>query len=432
MSTEREFGFETRMVHAGHIPDSAVGARAVPIYQTTSFVFYDTDHAADLFDLKTYGHIYSRISNPTVAVLEERVASLEGATGAVAASSGMAAQLAIFLTLLEPGDAVVASSHLYGGTSTQLTYTLQKMGFKASFVHPHDFDAWERAIGPSTKALYGETIGNPQGSILDIERLAGLAKSRGIPLIVDNTVATPALCRPIDFGATLVVHSATKYLGGHGNSLGGLLLDSGKFDFARFPTLVEPAPQYHDLRFYDTFGHYAFLMKARSVTLRDTGACLSPHNAFLLLQGVETLSLRMERHVQNAQGVARFLKGHAAVQWVSYAGLPDHPDHALAMKYLPRGPSAVLSFGLKKRTGEDVRVTGRRFIEQLKLFSHLANIGDVRSLVIHPASTTHRQLSDAELETSGVGPELIRLSVGIENLEDLLWDLDQAFHALSV
>ena len=431
MSEAREFGFETRMVHAGHIPDSAVGARAVPIYQTTSYVFYDADHAADLFDLKQYGHIYSRISNPTTAVLEERVSSLEGATGAVAASSGMAAQLALFLTLFEPGDEIVSSSHLYGGTTTQLTFTLQKMGIKATFVSPHDFEGWERAITPKTRALYGETIGNPQGSILDLERLAGLARSKGIPLIVDNTVATPALCRPMEFGATLVVHSATKYLGGHGNSLGGLLLDSGRFDFSRFPTLVDPSPQYHDMRFWDTFGHYAFLMKARSVTIRDTGACLSPLNAFLILQGVETLSLRMERHVRNALGVARFLKERKGVEWVSYAGLPDHPDHERARKYLPKGPSAVLSFGLSRRAGEDVRETGKRFIEKLRLWSHLANIGDVRSLVIHPASTTHRQLSDEELRASGVGPELIRLSVGIENLEDLLWDLDQAFHALS-
>ncbi len=428
---ERDFGFETRMVHAGHIPDSAVGARAAPIYQTTSFVFYDTDHAADLFDLKTYGHIYSRISNPTVSILEERVASLEGATGAVAAASGMAAQLAVFLTLLEPGDQIVASSHLYGGTITQLTYTLPKMGITTTFVNPGDFDAWEKAIGPKTKALYGETIGNPQGSILDIERLAALGKSRGIPLIVDNTMATPCLCRPMEFGATIVLHSVTKFLGGHGSSLGGMLLDSGSFDFSRFPSLVDPSPQYHNLRFLDTFGHYAFLMKARAATLRDTGACLSPMNAFLLLQGVETLSLRMERHVKNALGVAKFLKSHPRVEWVSYAGLPDHPDHELCRKYLPGGPGAVLSFGLKKQPGEDLRQTGRGFIEKLKLWSHLANIGDVRSLVIHPASTTHRQMSDEELRASGVGPELIRLSVGIENLEDLTWDLDQAFLAQS-
>ncbi|MGA2766514.1 MAG: O-acetylhomoserine aminocarboxypropyltransferase/cysteine synthase family protein, partial [Spirochaetia bacterium] len=421
----------TRMVHAGHIPDSQVGARSAPIYQTTSFVFYDTDHAADLFDLKTYGHIYSRISNPTVSVLEERVASLEGATGAVAAASGMAAQLAVFLTLLEPGDEMVSSSHLYGGTMTQMAYTLPKMGIRTTFVSPGDFDAWEKAIGPKTKALYGETIGNPQGSILDFERLSALARSRGIPLIVDNTLATPYLCRPMAVGATIVLHSITKFLGGHGNSLGGMLLDSGKFDFSRFPSLAEPSPQYHNLRFLDTFGHYAFLMKARAATLRDTGACLSPMNAFLLIQGIETLSLRMERHVKNAVGVAKFLHDHPRVAWVSYAGLPDHPDSALARKYLPGGPGAVLSFGVKKQAGEDVRQTGRAFIEKLKLFSHLANIGDVRSLVIHPASTTHRQLSDEELRQSGVGPELIRLSVGIENLEDLIWDLDQALCAQS-
>ena len=428
---EKEFGFDTRMVHAGHIPDSQVGARSAPIYQTTSFVFYDTDHAADLFDLKTYGHIYSRISNPTVSVLEERVASLERATGGVAAASGMAAQLAVFLTLLEPGDEMVSSSHLYGGTMTQMAYTLPKMGIRTTFVNPGDFDAWEKAIGPKTKALYGETIGNPQGSILDFERLSALAGSRGIPLIVDNTLATPYLCRPMAVGATIVLHSITKFLGGHGNSLGGMLLDSGKFDFSRFPSLAEPSPQYHNLRFLDTFGHYAFLMKARAATLRDTGACLSPMNAFLLLQGIETLSLRMERHVKNALGVAKFLHDHPRVAWVSYAGLPDHPDSALARKYLPGGPGAVLSFGVKKQAGEDVRQTGRAFIERLKLFSHLANIGDVRSLVIHPASTTHRQLSDEELRQSGVGPELIRLSVGIENLEDLIWDLDQALCAQS-
>ena len=429
--TERTPGFSTLAIHAGAQPDPTTGARATPIYQTTSFVFYDTDHAADLFDLKTYGHIYSRISNPTVSILEERVASLEGATGAVAASSGMAAQLAVFLTLLERGDEIVASSHLYGGTMTQLTYTLPRMGITTTFVSPGDLGAWERAVGPKTKALYGETIGNPQGSILDIGRLAGLAKSRGIPLVIDNTLATPYLCRPVEFGATIVLHSLTKFLGGHGNSLGGMLLDSGTFDFSGFPSLMDPSPQYHNLRFLDTFGHYAFLMKARAATLRDTGACLSPMNAFLLLQGVETLSLRMERHVENALGIARFLKAHPRVEWVSYAGLPDHPDHALAERYLRGGPGAVLSFGLKKRPGEDVRQTGKGFIEKLRLFSHLANIGDVRSLVIHPASTTHRQLSDEELRSSGVGPELIRLSVGIENLEDLTWDLDQAFLAQS-
>lgn len=429
MAAERNFGFDTRMVHAGHIPDPVSGSRALPIYQTTSYVFFDTDHAAELFDLKQYGHIYSRISNPTVSVFEERMASLEGATGAVATASGMAAQLNIFMTLLEPGDEIVSSSHLYGGTTTQFTYTLSKMGMKVHFVDPTDLSAWEQAITPKTKALYGEVIGNPRGSIMDLERVAELADSRGIPLIIDSTFATPYLCRPMEHGASIVVHSATKFIGGHGNSLGGVLLDSGEFDYSGFPTIAEPSPQYHDLRFFDTFGHYGFLMKARAATLRDTGSALSPTNAFLLTQGLETLSIRMDRHVQNALTVARYLEEHDRVEWVSYASLPSHPSYELAQKYLPKGAGAVLSFGIKPRAGEDVRLAGKKFIENLKIFSHLANVGDVRSLVIHPASTTHQQLSDEELETAGVGPELIRLSVGIESAEDLLWDLDQAFHA---
>jgi len=430
-SDNRSFGFETRMVHAGHVPDAVTGARAVPIYQTTSFVFEDAEQAAQLFELKQYGNIYTRISNPTTAVFEERMASLEGATGAVATASGMAAQLVTFLTLLEPGDEIVASSQLYGGSITQLVHTLRKFNLPVRFVDPCNIDEWEAAITPKTRALYGETIGNPRGAILDIERIAALAASRGIPLIVDSTMATPALCRPIDYGATLVVHSATKFIGGHGTTLGGVLLDSGKFDFSRFPTIAAPSPAYHNLRFYDTFGHYAFLMKARAETVRDTGACLSPFNAFLLIQGLETLSLRMERQTQSALAVAKFLEGHASVAWVAYAGLPSHPDHALAKKYLPKGPGAVFSFGIKARAGEDVRARGRKFIESLQLFSHLANIGDVRSLVIHPASTTHQQLSDAELAKGGVGADLIRLSIGLENVEDLLWDLDQALLAQS-
>ncbi len=430
MASERRFGFETRMVHAGHIPDTQTGARAVPIYQTTSYVFFDADHAAELFDLKQYGHIYSRISNPTVSVFEERVASLEGATGAVATSSGMAAQLAVFMTLLEPGDELVSSSHLYGGTTTQLTYTLKKLGNPVCFVDPTDQGAWEAAITPRTRALYSELIGNPQGSILDVEKVASLAAAHRIPLIIDNTMSTPYLCRPMEFGATIVVHSATKFIGGHGNSLGGVLLDSGKFDYSSYPSIAEPSPQYHNLRFFDTFGHYGFLMKARAATVRDTGCCLSPTNAFLLLQGLETLSIRMDRHVANAQKVAEYLQAHPQVAWVAYAGLPSHPQHELARKYLPKGPGAVFSFGIKPKPGEEARETGKRFIAALKLFSHLANIGDVRSLVIHPASTTHQQLSDEELRASGVGPELIRLSIGIETLEDLLWDLEQAFSAL--
>ena len=425
----RRFGFETRMVHAGHIPDAVTGARAVPIYQTTSFVFDDAEQAAQLFELKQYGNIYTRISNPTTAVLEERVASLEGAAGAVATASGMAAQLVAFLTLLEPGDEIVASSQLYGGSITQLVHTLRKFSIGVRFVDPSRMQEWEAAITPKTRALYGETIGNPRGAILDIERVAAIAASHGVPLIVDNTMATPALCRPIEHGATIVVHSATKFIGGHGTAIGGLLLDSGTFDFSRFPSIAAPSPAYHDLRFYDTFGHYGFLMKARAETVRDTGACLSPFNAFLLLQGLETLSLRMERQTASALRVAQFLEAHPAVAWVSYAGLPSHPDHHLARKYLPKGAGAVFSFGLREKPGVDIRALGRRFIEGLGLFSHLANIGDVRSLVIHPASTTHQQLSDEDLAKGGVGPELIRLSIGLENVEDLLWDLDQALRA---
>jgi O-acetylhomoserine (thiol)-lyase len=426
----RKFGFETRMVHAGHVPDAETGARAVPIYQTTSYVFDDPEHAAQLFELKQYGDIYTRISNPTTAVLEERIASLEGATGALCVASGMAAQFIALMTLLSPGDEVVASSHLYGGTVTQLKQTLLKLSIKVTLVDPHDLPAWEAAITPKTRALYGETIGNPRGSIFDLEKFAALAASHRIPLIVDNTFATPYLCRPIEFGATIVLHSATKFIGGHGNAIGGVILDSGNFDFSRFPTIAAPSPSYHNLRFFDTFGHYGFLMKARAETVRDVGACISPMNSFLILQGLETLSLRMDRQVGNAKKLAEFLESHDQVAWVAYAGLPSHPDHALANKYLPKGPGAVFSFGLKGEGGA-VRERGKRFIESLQLFSHLANVGDVRSLVIHPASTTHQQLTDEELAACGVGPEMIRLSVGLENVEDLTWDLDQAFHALS-
>jgi O-acetylhomoserine (thiol)-lyase len=416
------------MLHAGHIPDAAVGARAVPIYQTTSFVFDDTEIASQLFELRQYGNIYTRIGNPTTAVFEERIASLENATGAVATASGMAAQLVAMMTLLSPGDEIVSSSHLYGGTVTQFTHTFRKLSLEVRFVDPTRLDNWAAAITPKTRALYGETIGNPRGSILDLAPLAQLADGHRIPLIIDNTFATPYLCRPIDHGATIVIHSATKFIGGHGNSIGGVLAESGRFDYSGYPTIAEPSPSYHGLRFYENFGHYAYLMKARAESVRDTGACLSPMNAFLLLQGLETLSLRMDRHTANAIAVARFLREHPAVEWVSYAGLPDHPDHALALKYLGGRPGAVFAFGLKA-AGGDARAAGRRFIEGLQLFSHLANVGDARSLVIHPASTTHQQLSDAELEAAGVGPELVRLSIGLETTDDLLWDLDQALRA---
>lgn len=427
---QRTFGFETRMLHAGHIPDAVTGSRAVPIYQTTSYVFEDTDYAAQLFELKQYGNIYTRINNPTTAVFEERLASLENGTGAVATASGMSAQFITMMTLLQPGDEIVSSSHLYGGTRTQFVHTFKKLGVTAHFVEPGDFDAWDAAITRNTRVLYGETIGNPQGSVLDIERLAGLAESHRIPLVVDNTFATPYLCRPIDWGASTVVHSATKFIGGHGNSIGGAIIDAGTFDFSRYETIAAPSPSYHGLRFFDTFGHHGFLMKVRAETLRDTGASLSPFNAFLLIQGLETLSIRMDRHVANAQAIAEFLHDHPRVAWINFAGLRDNPYHELALKYVPKGPSSIFSFGVKSGT-DGPRVAGKQFIESLQLFSHLANVGDARSLVIHPASTTHQQLSDEELESSGVKPEMVRLSVGLETTEDLLWDLDQALHAIS-
>lgn len=425
----RTFGFETRMLHAGQVPDPHVGARAVPIHQSTSFVFDSAEHAALLFELKEYGNIYTRISNPTTAVLEERIASLEGATGALATASGMAAQLVALMTMCAPGDEIVASNQLYGGTVTQLVHTFGKLSVQVRFVNPQDLDAWAAAITPRTRALYGETIGNPRGAILDLQPLAQLADAHRIPLVVDSTFATPALCRPMEWGASVVLHSATKFLGGHGTSIGGLICESGKFDWSSIPAVADPSGPYHGLKFYETFGHYGFLTKARAETLRDTGACLSPFNAFLLLQGIETLSLRMQRHTDNAIGVARFLSEHPKVSWVAYAGLPDHPDHALAQKYLGGRPGAVLSFGVAAAPGEQ-RAAGARFIEGLQLFSHLANVGDARSLVIHPASTTHQQLSDAELNAGGVAPELVRLSVGLETLDDLLWDLDQALGRL--
>lgn len=430
MSKRKKFGFETRMLHAGHIPDAVTGARAVPIYQTTSYVFDSPDQAAQLFELKQYGNIYTRINNPTTAVFEERMASLEGGTGALATASGMAAQFNTIVTLLEPGDEIVASSHLYGGTYTQFEHTLKKLSIKVHFIDPTDIKNWEEAITSKTKALYGETIGNPRGSILDIAAVADLANSKQMPLIVDNTFASPYLCRPIEHGAHIVVHSATKFIGGHGSSIGGVIVESGDFDYSHYPAIADPTASYHNLKFFETFGHYGFLMKARAVTLRDTGGCISPFNSFMLIQGLETLSLRMDRHVQNALAIAEYLKENDQVAWVNYAGLEDSPFYDLAQKYTPKGPGAVFSFGLKGK-GEEVREKGKQFIENLELFSHLANVGDARSLVIHPASTTHQQLSAEELEKAGVGPELIRLSVGLETIEDLIWDLEQAFHAIS-
>lgn len=430
MSEKRKFGFETRMLHAGHIPDPYTGSRAVPIYQTAGYVFESPDHAASLFELKQYGNIYSRIMNPTVAVFEERIASLENGTGAIATSSGLSAQLITLMTLMSPGDELVASAHLYGGTYTQFEHTLKKLSIKVHFVDPSDIANWEKAITDKTKALYGETIGNPQGSIFDFEGVSKLAKSHKIPLIIDNTLASPYLCRPLDLGADIIVHSATKFINGHGTSIAGVIIESGKFDYSHYPTIAEPSAPYHGLKFYETFGHYGFLMKARVETLRDTGSCLGAFDAFLLVQGLETLSVRMDRHVSNALAIAQFLSNHPQVQWVNFAGLPDHPHFERAKKYLPKGAGSVFAFGIKAGNN-DAREQGKKFIQELQLFSHVANLGDAKSMVIHPGSTTHQQLSDAELQKAGIDPGLIRISVGLETLDDLIWDLEQAFHAIS-
>ncbi|HTT06338.1 MAG TPA: O-acetylhomoserine aminocarboxypropyltransferase/cysteine synthase family protein [Steroidobacteraceae bacterium] len=427
MEAARSFGFETRQVHAGQRPDPNTGARAVPIFQTTSYVFEDPASAAAYFNLQEFGNTYSRIVNPTVAVFEERIASLEGGCGAVAFASGLAAQAAALFTLLMPGDHVVSSSALYGGTVNQLKHLLRKMGVELSWVDPDDLHAWDAAVRDNTKAFFAETIGNPRGNVLDIEAIAATAHQHGLPLLVDNTFATPYLCRPLEWGADIVLHSATKYIGGHGTSIGGVVVDSGQFNWSngRFPVLAEPSAAYHGLQFHETFGTYGYLMKLRAETLRDLGACLSPFNAFLFLQGLETLSLRMARHVENAGQIARYLDTHEMVANVTYPGLDASRYRELRRKYLPRGAGSVFSFDI--RGGRDA---GEAFIRALTLWSHLANVGDAKSLVIHPASTTHRQLNEEELRASGVGPGTIRLSVGIEDVEDLLWDLEQGFAAV--
>ena len=424
----REFGFETRQVHAGQRPDPNTGARAVPIYQTASYVFEDPESAAAYFNLQEYGNTYSRIMNPTVAVFEERMANLEQGCGAVAFASGIAAQAAAFFTLLQPGDHVVASSALYGGTVNQFKHLLRKMNVGLTWVDPDDVDAWPAAVRDNTKAFFGETIGNPGGNVLDIERIAAIAHEHNVPLIVDNTFATPYLCRPMEWGADIVIHSATKFIGGHGTSIGGVVVDSGTFNWSngRYPVIADPSPAYHGLLFHETFGTYGYLMKLRAETLRDLGAAMSPFNAFLFLQGLETLSLRMERHVENAMAVARYLDSHELASNVTYSGLPASRYRALVDKYLPRGAGAVFSF--ECRGG---RAAGQDFIRGVTLWSHLANVGDTKSLIIHPASTTHRQLSDAELKGAGVGPGTIRLSVGTESVDDLIWDLEQGFARVS-
>ena len=421
---DRAFGFETRSIHAGAAPDPTTGARITPIYQTASYVFEDADQAASLFNLHSFGHVYARLSNPTVAVLEERVASLEGGRAAVAAASGHAAQFLTFFTLLEPGDEFIASRNLYGGSLTQFGHSFKKLGWTCRFVDPTEPENFRRALTERVKAIFVESLANPGGIVVDLEAVARIAHQAGIPLVVDNTLATPFLCRPFDWGADIVCHSTTKFLGGHGNALGGVVVESGKFDWAKsgkFPSLVGPEPAYHGLNFIETFGDFGFTTKARAVALRDFGPALAPINAFLTLTGIETLPLRMERHVANARAVADFLDGHDKVAWVSYAGLETSPFHALARKYLPKGPGAVFTFGVKGGYEAGIAV-----VERVRLFSHLANIGDTRSLILHPASTTHRQLSDEQREAAGAGPEVIRLSVGLETVADLIADLDQA------
>jgi O-acetylhomoserine (thiol)-lyase len=420
---DHAWGFRTRALHAGGRPDPTTGARAVPIYQTTSFVFEDTADAADLFALQKYGNVYSRIANPTVAAFEERMASLEGGIGAVATSSGQAAEFLTAIALAGAGDHIVSSAALYGGTRTLFEVTLGRLGVEVTFVPPGDVDAFAAAVRPETKFLYTEIIANPSGAVADLAALACIAHEHGVPFVVDSTLATPYLCRPIEHGADIVVHSATKFVGGHGTSIGGVIVESGGFDWGNgnFPNMTTPVASYGGLRFWENFAEYAFCTKVRSEQLRDVGASMSPFNAFLFLQGLETLPIRMEAHVGAALEVARHLADHPAVAWVAYAGLEEHPDHELAARYLPLGPGAVFSFGV--RGGRDA---GRRFIESVEMLSHLANIGDARSLVIHPASTTHQQLSDDALAAAGVTPDLVRLSVGLEDVDDIVYDLDQA------
>jgi O-acetylhomoserine (thiol)-lyase len=419
--------FDTLSLHAGQRPDPTTGARAVPIYQTTSYVFDDTEHAAALFNLERAGHIYSRISNPTVAVLEERLSALEGGVGAVATASGQAALHLIIATLMGAGGHIVASARIYGGSHNMFVHTLPRFGITATLVDPRDPASFERAITDKTRLLFAETLGNPGLEVLDLAAVSGVAHKHGLPLAVDSTFTTPYLCRPIEHGADIVMHSATKFLGGHGIAIGGIVVDGGRFDWAasgKFPTMTEPYAGYHGISFADEFGPAAFIMRARAEGLRDFGACMSPANAFYLIQGIETLPVRMSRHVANAEAVARFLETHAAVAWVKYPGLESHPDHALAKRQMPKGAGAIMSFGIKGG-----RKAGAKLIERLKVFSHLANVGDAKSLVIHPASTTHQQMSAEDLAKAGVGEELVRLSIGLEDAQDLTDDLGQALAA---
>ncbi len=420
--SEGKYGFETLAIHAGASPDPTTGARAVPIYQTTSYVFDDVDHAAALFNLQKFGNIYSRLTNPTVSVLEERVAALEGGTAACATASGHAAQFLTFLSLMSAGDDIVASSKLYGGSISQMRQSFPQLGWKANFVDPRDPANFEQATGPRTKALFIESASNPDGIVPDIEAIAGIAHAHGIPLVVDNTVPTPYLCNPIRWGADIVVHSLTKYMGGQGNSIGGVIVEGGRFDWdnGKFPQLTEACEAYHGLRFFETFGNFALTVRNKAIGLRDMGPCLSPFNAFLILQGIETLPLRMDRHVANADKVAPWLADHPQVAWVSYARLPQNRT-PLVEKYCPRGQGALFTIGVKG--GYEM---GVRLIDNVQLFSHVANIGDTRSLILHPASTTHRQLTPEQQVAAGAGPDVVRLSIGLETVDDIIADLDQA------
>lgn len=429
---DHAYGFGTRAIHAGAQPDPVTGARATPIHQTTSFVFDDAEHASSLFNLQTFGNVYSRISNPTVAVFEERIASLENGRAALACASGMAAQMAALLAILKTGDHIVAASTLYGGTVGQLGVGFARLGIETTFVDPADPENFARAMRPNTRAVYGETIGNPLVNVLDIAAIAEVAHAHGVPLVIDNTVASPYLCNPLDFGADIVVHSATKYIGGHGTTMGGVVVEGGKFpwDNGKFPEMVEPSRAYHGVKFYETFGDFGYTMKARMEVNRTFGGVLSPMNAWQLLQGAETLHLRMREHCRNALKVAQFLQGHPQVQWVNYPGLPGSPYHALAHKQFRAvdghpGASGILTFGVKSAKGGGA-AAGEKFIDACEFLSHLANIGDAKTLVIHPASTTHRQLNDEELARAGVSADMVRLSVGIEDVDDILWDIDQA------
>ena len=433
--SDHAFKPETLAIHAGQIPDAATGARALPIYQTTSFVFDSADHAASLFNLQTFGNVYSRLSNPTVAALEERVAALEGGRAALASASGMASEAMALMTLLQQGDHIVAAGALYGGSVSMLAVNLKKLGISTSFVDAASADAFAAAMRPNTRAVFAESLGNPSLQMLDIAAVAAVAHAHGVPLIVDNTVPSPFLCNPIRFGADIVVHSATKYLAGHGTTLGGVMVESGTFpwDNGKFPGMTEPSPGYHGVKFFETFGDFGFTMRARMETLRVYGAALSPMSAWQILQGVETLHLRMERHCTNARRVAEFLRAHPRVNWVNYPGLPDHPQHALVKKQMRSvdgapGASGLLAFGVKSRSGgaEAGLAAGVKFIESARFMSHLANIGDTRTLIIHPASTTHRQLDDAQQVAAGVLPDMVRISVGIEHIDDILWDIEQA------